>query len=126
MSTRQMKIGDVRQIGFLLVTQWESLKDRVTVSGKSMYALIALKRTLEAKFQEINETFLEVGQRHGGYANEQGNLQIPEDKIETVNTELTEIANEMIDIDYREILLRDGDYLPPELMEALFEFIEVE
>ncbi len=123
METRTMKNGDIRQIAFTLEGHWNEMKVGIRVSGKTMYNLIALKRQLAEKAADITEAFMIIGQNNGGQIQENGSMQIPDENIQEVNKLLTEVANEQQDITYRPIELRDGDDIPADLMDLLFDFI---
>lgn len=126
MATLEIKNGDIRQIGFSLLTQWEGIRPLIALKGKDLYHLIALKKNIEQRFQAVNETFMAIGQRYGGEIDERGNMKIPDENIEIVNKELTAVANETESIEYTPIHIGDGDNIPTEILEILFDFIEVE
>ena len=120
-----MKNGDVRQISMDLMGSWETLKKEIRLSGTSLYRLLAIKKQLDEKANLVNDTFREVGLGAGGEILGNGQLRIPNEKIEEVNAALTEVANEEVTISYSPIKLREEDSLPPDVMEAFFDFIEV-
>lgn len=125
MATISMKNGDIRQISFTLDTNWDQIKRGLSVSGKSLYSIIALKRKLAEMAGVITESFLVIGQNHGGQVQQDGSLKVPDDQIPEVNKLLTEVALETQEISYQPIVLKDSDDIPAELMELLFDFIEM-
>lgn len=88
--------------------------------------MLKIKQQIEEKTRLINQAFMAVGERFGGTVNEQGNLQIPQENIPTVNTELESVAAQEDNIEYTPIVLKDEEKLPVEIMEAFLPFIELE
>lgn len=125
MATISMKNGDIRQISFTLDSSWDSMKGSIRVSGKTLYSIIALKRKLSDMANVITESFIVVGQNHGGQPQQDGSLKIPDENIPEVNKLLTEIAVEEQTIDFKPIVLNENDDIPAGLMELLFDFIEM-
>lgn len=125
MATLTMKNGDIRQISYTLDSEWESIKNQIKVSGKTLYAIIALKRELANLANVITESFIVIGQSHGGQPQPDGSLKIPDENIPEVNKLLTEVANETQSVEYRPIVLTETDDVPTDLMELLFDFIEM-
>lgn len=125
MATKTMKNGDIRQIAFDLSQRWESSKSNIKLSGKATYALIGLKRKLLSIGDEITEAFGTVGLALGGKVDEMGMLKIPDDKIDEANKQLTEIAVQTQEIEFTPIVLNEEDELPMELMDILYDFIEI-
>lgn len=125
MATLTMKNGDIRQISYTLDSEWESIKNQIKVSGKTLYAIIALKRELANLANVITESFIVIGQSHGGQPQPDGSLKIPDENIPEVNKLLTEVANETQSVEYRPIVLAETDDVPTDLMELLFDFIEM-
>lgn len=126
METRTMKNGDIRQIAFTLEGHWEEYKLDIRVSGRTMYNLIALKRHFAERAVAITESFMVIGQSHGGEIQPDGSMKIPDENIEEVNKLLTEVALEEQEIQYKPIVLSDNDSLPADLMDLLFDFIVME
>lgn len=124
--TKTLKNGDIRQISFDLENQWEGLKSQIKVSGKTLYAIISIKKTLSEIGRTVAEAFFTVGQNAGGSDNGDGSMKIPDDKIDEVNTALTEIANTQTDIEYIPIILGENDSVPVEIMDLLFDFISID
>lgn len=107
MATKMLKNGDIRQLDFVLTTRWDYFKGQVSLSGKSTYNLIALKKTIHQLADPITEAFLTVGQQHGGSIDDQGRLKIPDDQVPEVNKELTDIALQEQEVTFTPILVRD-------------------
>lgn len=126
MATITMKNGDIRQIGFELNTNWQAIKGELKVSGKAMYAIISLKKRITELTDMVTESFLTVGQNLGGVVQQDGSLKIPDENIEEANKQLTEIALETQEIEYKPIILHEEDSVPTDIMELLFDFIEME
>lgn len=124
--TKTLKNGDIRQISFDLENQWDRLKSQIKVSGKTLYAIISIKKTLSEIGRTVAEAFFTVGQNAGGSDNGDGSMKIPDDKIDEVNTALTEIANTQTDIEYIPIILGENDSVPVEIMDLLFDFISID
>lgn len=122
---RKMKNGDIRQVAMTLLANWDVLKRDIHLSGTALYRLMAIKKQIDEKANLVNEIFRDIGVAAGGVISGEGQLRIPEDKIEEVNAKLTEVAGEEVIISYSPVVLRDEDSLPPDIMEAFFDFIEV-
>lgn len=125
MATLTMKNGDIRQISFELMSRWEAIRPQIKLSGKSTYALIALKRKLVEVGDSVTEAFMTVGQSLGGEIDNQGRMQIPPEKVEEANKSLSEIALETTEIEYTPIVVGEDESLPIDLMDLLFDFLEV-
>lgn len=125
MNTITMKNGDIRQISFTLESSWDSMKGAIKVSGKALYSIIAIKRKLSELANVITESFLVIGQNHGGEVQPDGSLKIPDENIPEVNNLLTEIAMEEQTVEFKPIVLGENDDIPAGLMELLFDFIEM-
>jgi hypothetical protein len=59
----------------------------------------------------------------GGTPQEDGSIRIPDENIQEVNIKLQDFGNEIIDVEYGEIKLLEEDYIPIEILEALYDFI---
>lgn len=126
MNTISMKNGEIRQIAIALEGLWGDIKQNLKVSGKTMYNVIALRRTLTEQAQVIQETFYTIGQNNGGTATEDGGLKIPDENIPEVNRLLNEVANTEQEISYNPIVITDNDEVPADFLELLFDFISME
>lgn len=124
MATITLKNGDIREIAIKMAQEWDFMKGDIRLSGVNLFRLLTLKKIIMEKGNTINEAFREVGLRAGGTISEQG-LRIPDDKIDEVNKDLSEIALEDVEIEFAPIKLNEGDYLSPDLMEMLLNFIEI-
>lgn len=125
MAVNTMKNGDIRLIGMSLMRVWEESKNDIKLSGTSLYRLLAIKRKIEQQASLINEAFVEIGLSLGGEDSGDGQLKIPTDKISEANERLSEVAAEEFEIEYTPIELKETDYLPPDLMELFFDFIQI-
>lgn len=109
-----------------LARVWEEEKQTANLSAKSLYHLIGLKKNIVDESNKITEMVRLIAEQAGAVTNENGGLQIPDDKVEEVNLKLTDFAKETIDLEYEEIVIKEGDSISPTLMDILFDFIKVE
>lgn len=109
-----------------LARVWEEEKQTANLSAKSLYRLIGLKKNIVEESNKITEMVRLIAEQAGAVTNENGGLQIPDDKVEEVNLKLTDFAKETIDLEYEEIVIKEGDSISPTLMDILFDFIKVE
>lgn len=125
MATKTLKNGDIRQFWLTLVNTWESSKKDIKLSGANLYRLLAIKKKIDEQAIIVNEAFVEIGVSLGGTDTGDGQLKIPSEKIEEANKLLSEVAVEEVSIEYSPIELKESDYLPPDLMELFFDFIQI-
>lgn len=119
--------AQVRNIGEDLLPNWNDQRSQIQLSGKSMFNLIKLKKELEKHLGEIQETVVSLAEQVGGEMQPQtGSYKIPPEKVEELNEKLAEFSKEEVEIEFTPIVMTENDYLPPILMEAIFDFIEME
>ena len=88
--------------------------------------IIKLKKELERQGAVIQETVATLAEQSGGERQQNGSYKIPEDKIASLNAQLDDFGKEEIEIEYTPIRIKESDNVPPTLMDALFDFIELE
>lgn len=123
---KEMTMGEVRIAGTTLLNNWEAERSNIRLGGRSLYNLIAIKKEFEQQVLKIQETVSTLAQNAGGEAQENGSFRIPEENIDDLNARLQELNDEVIEIEYAPIVMKDSDNLPPIFMDALFDFIEIE
>lgn len=125
MATKTLKNGDVRQFWMTLMMVWETSKKEIKLSGASLYRLLAIKKKIEEQAVVVNDAFVQIGISLGGVDAGNGQMRIPDEHIEEANKLLSEVAMEEMQIEYSPIELHESDYLPPDLMELFFDFIQI-
>lgn len=124
---KSITTAEVRNIGEDLLPNWNDQRSQIQLSGKSMFNLIKLKKELEKHLGEIQETVVSLAEQVGGEMQPQtGSYKIPPEKVEELNKKLAEFSKEEVEIEFTPIVMTENDYLPPILMEAIFDFIEME
>lgn len=118
--------SQIREIGAILFTNWEKSKNEIKLSGKSLYALISLKKDLEQRLTIIEETVSTLALQFGAEQQEDGSLVIPQDRRAEAGQALMEMGNETLEVFYEEIVINDASVLPIDIYEALFDFIRLE
>lgn len=124
MSKISLSTVEVRNIGTNLFPNWEKQKDEIKLKGRSLYRLIALKKTLEAHLTTVEETLMALAKQHNGVPQENGTIVIPPEHREAANAAFREFGEEMIEIEYQPIVLAEEDNLPVDIFDSLFTFIE--
>ena len=105
---------------------WGNDRNNIKVGVNSMYNIIKLKKELERQGVIIQETVATLAEQSGGEKQQNGSYKIPEDKIASLNVQLDDFGKEKIEIEYTPIKIKESDSVPPTLMDALFDFIELE
>lgn len=123
---KTMKIDTLRKNGMDFINLWNEEKKDVTLSVKSMYALMKLKRGFETEFDKMNEMLKLIAEKHGATIQQDGSFQFPQDQVEAANKELQDFALTDIDFEYTPIKIDDDSFLPPDMFDALFDFLDVE
>jgi hypothetical protein len=118
--------AQVRNICEDLLPNWETERKNIQVSGRDMYSIIKIKKELEKKLGEIQETVATLAEQSGGERQDNGSYKIPPEKIEDLNNELAAFSDEEVEIEYTPIKIKNDDVLPPVLMDCLFDFIDME
>lgn len=109
---------------FKVFSGWQSYSKDIKLGTISLYNLIAFKKAIEAKEMNIEETIRTIFLNNGA-VDDQGMLKLPEDKQEKVTEEIDELGRQTEEVEYKAITVANGDNLPVELMEVLFDFIEL-
>lgn len=109
---------------FKVFSGWQSYSKDIKLGTVSLYNLIAFKKAIEAKEMNIEETIRTIFLNNGAI-DDQGMLKLPEDKQEKVTEEIDELGRQTEEVEYKTITVANGDNLPVELMEVLFDFIEL-
>lgn len=118
--------AQVRNICEDLLPNWETERKNIQLSGRDMYSIIKIKKELEKKLGEIQETVANLAEQSGGERQDNGSYKIPPEKIEDLNNELAAFSDEEVEIEYTPITIKKDDILPPVLMDCLFDFIDME
>lgn len=124
--TKTMNIGDIRPILDDLLGNWMRERNKIVLSVPSMYALIGLKKTLEDKASQIQETITTLAEQAGGTPQQDGTYHIPDDQVMNLNKQLMEVNAQKIDIEYTPIKISKEDSIPPVILDAIYDFVEIE
>lgn len=125
MKTLTLRTGELQQISLALFQGWDSYKNKVNLTPKALYSLIALKRNIETHARTLQDTVNALAEKNGGIVQPNGSFEIPDEKKIGLQDALNEFAKEQVEIEYRPICLGENDQLPIELMDILFQFLEM-
>lgn len=116
---------DFRYSAEALLTAWEKEKTNIKTSGKTLFRIVALKKTLESELRTLSESLNLLAAKHHGEPTPDGQFKIPDGEVEALNAELADLYKADIEIEYSPIVLGPEDFLPVALMECLFDFLEM-
>ena len=124
---KEITLGTVQSIYVTLFQNWDSIKENIKLDPKNLYNLISLKKAILIEVEKMQEAVRDfINTVNGVTYNPDGSFKIPEDKIAETNIKLAEMSNIIVEIEYVPIEIKDEDCkIPIELVEALFDFIEV-
>lgn len=123
---KTLTTADIREIGGNLFTNWDARKGDIKLSGKPLFNLIGLKKAIQEKLVTIEETLGMIASQHGGEPQANGSIIIPEDKRVEAGKALVDFGNEQVEITYNEIVIKETDSLPVEILEAVYDFVRLE
>lgn len=123
MNKRNLKVAELRNLATMLLTEWANHKDSIRLTGKALYNLLGLKRTLERELEIIEETLRGLAVEHHAEPRQDGSLFIPEEYREEANKAFSDFGESDIEISYGEITLREQDNIPLPIFEALYDFV---
>lgn len=121
--TKQLDFNSIMYLIDVLNKNWTEEMKKTSLSTRSLYNLVSLKKKLEAKAVEIQETAFSIVLKHGGSQTENGGVSIGEAEAPEANKELSDLTKEKTEIEYSEIVLTEKDSLSPLFMEVLYDFI---
>lgn len=123
--TKQISIGEVRAIALWFVQNWANSKNNLKLAPKQLYNLIALKKTIENEFLKANEAIQTILEQNGCPSQGDGTYKIPEEKRDQITNQLNEISEQTIELEYNLIEIGDEDSISPELLDILFDFVQI-
>lgn len=107
--------------------------DKITLTGKVAFAVARLKKAVQQELETFYASRLEVAKRYADRdekgeikVDENGNIHIPEDKMEECNKELTEVLQEEVELNanYLKAEWFENIELPTKLAGELLVFVE--
>lgn len=124
---KEIKLGVLQDIYMNLFQNWDENKKGIELGPKSLYNLISLKKIVLSEMEKMQEAVQEFIKTLDGVSiKDDGTFNVPQELIPAVNGRLAEMNNEVITIDYKPIEVNEEtDKLPIEVMDVLFDFIEV-
>lgn len=122
---KTIKAGDLRIIAEDLVTNWQACKDQINVGVITLYNLIGLKKTCEREYMVIQEAIMTFAESLGGEPTEQGGIKVPPENVEEMNKKISELFNQDIEIEYKEIQISPKDEIPAQLLDSIFDFCTI-
>jgi len=118
-------LKEIRDIGFVLLSNWNAERKEIALKGKNLYNLIALKKKIVEESEKIQEGLNVISEQSGGILDqEKGQYKIPQDKVPEVVKKMDEMLAETTEIEYEPIIITEDCSLPIGLMDILFDFIE--
>lgn len=113
-------------VGSTLLRTWDEHKSKIQIRGKALFAFISLKKDLEKKLNEVQETIATIAEQHNGvFKPEIGGFEIPPEQRASANKVIDEVLKEEVEIAYTPITLREEDTMPAEVLDAIFDFVEL-
>lgn len=125
MATKSITLNQAKTISDILFANWENDKSSLKVSSITLFRLISLKNTLQNEMLKTQEAIAAIAYNCGGEDQPDGTIKVPDERMPEANRALRELGDEVLDIEYSPIILREEDSIPVALMEALMEFIEI-
>ena len=124
---KEIKLGALQDIYIKLFQNWDTIKDEIHLDPKNLYNLIGLKKTILSEMEKMQEAVNAfIGTIDGVKLQDSGGFQIPPEKIPEVNQKLFEMNDQTIKVVYTPIEIDNiTAKVPINLIEALFEFIEI-
>ena len=114
----------IRDFGNRLLSTWEEEKENISLSGRSLYNLISLKRKIEEEFHAVEEALVLMLKKHGAELDEAtGALRVPPERQAEAQKALEPFGEETISIEYAEIKMQEDSQIPVKLLEVLFDFV---
>lgn len=102
---------------------WREESASMRVGIKSLYNIVALKRKIEEKANEIQDTAFSIVAQNGGTYDENGQIHGTDEQLHAINKALKEFSDQKIKIDYEEIKLKEEDIISPLLLETIYDFV---
>lgn len=124
--TKTLTTAQIRQIGSQLIPNWEAAKGEIKIKGKALYTLISIKKLIEQQLTTVEETVSALAMQFDAEPQADGSLIIPPDRRVEAGKALQEFGEELVEIEYTELVLDDSSELPLSIYEALFDFIRFE
>ena len=124
---KEITLGTIQFMYINLFQKWEAIKDQIQLDPRNLYSLIGLKKTVITEMEKMQEVVREfLNTIEGIDYKEDGSFQVPEDRIDDVNNKIAEMNETKITIHYSPIEIKDENCkIPMEVMEVLFDFIEI-
>lgn len=116
---------ELREVSEALIMAWEADRLQIKVTGKALYNLVGLKRTLENELKVVGDSLTLLATQHGGEPMQNGQFKIPDDKIGDLNKALEDLYKTEVEIEYQPIKISEADSLPISIMEPIFDFLEL-
>lgn len=121
--TKKITLNEIVSIYGEMNKYWDEEIKSVSLSTRALYNLISLKRKLEDKVIEIQQTANAIMIKNGGEVKDDGLLKVPSENVEQTNKELLDLSSQEIDFEFNEIILGESDEISPIFMEILYDFI---
>lgn len=125
---KEISLNEIQNIYAAIFQDWHRFQENIKLDPKNLYNLIKLKKTILNEVEQMQETLRNfISSIDGVTINADGTFKIPEDKIVDTNVKLNEMGAIIVEIEYTPIkIISEEQKIPIEVMEALFDFIEVE
>lgn len=122
----KITVGQLTSIAPALLRSWDEHKAKINMRGKILFAFIGLKKDLEKRLAEAQETIALIAEQHDGVFKEEiGGFEIPEEKRAACNKAIDEVVKEEIEIAHTPIVLNENEFLPAEILDAIYDFVEM-
>jgi hypothetical protein len=123
MQSKTFTTTALRRVGAMLASNWEAEKTNIRVTGKTLFALVGLKKVIIDQMTLIEETLATMAMQHGGEPQEDGSIRIPEEHRHAAFEELQRLGQEQVTIEARPIQIQENDFIPVAILESIFDFV---
>lgn len=124
--TKEMKIVEMSFAANTLLAAWNTSKKEITLKGRPLFNLIGLKKELENHLLQTQETMTTMAEQFDGVFDGQINgYRIPPERQDEANKAIREFTMGTIVINYELIKIGPEDNVPVDILEAIFDFVEM-
>lgn len=124
--TKTMTINQMMPIANDFLQGWQDYKGRLQLKGKPLFHLIALKKQLEKQLVQAQETVAALAEQFGGVPDPAiGGYRIPEERQKEANVAIGDLVKTEVTFDFTPIKITEADEIPADLLDILFDFVEM-
>jgi len=124
---KEVTLGMIQAMYIGLFQNWNEIKNQIQLDPKNLYSLIGIKKVVLTEMEKMQEAVQEfISTIDNIEYHDDGSFSVPDEHIQEVNNKLAELNASTILFDYVPIEIKDDNcQIPMEVMETLFDFIEI-